>query len=472
MNTPHAAARSNSDLQATDGPASGVHAAPRPAPAPYPAPGRAWYAVLVLMSMYIFSFIDRQVISLLVEPIKRDLQMSDTQIGLLQGLAFALLYTLLGLPIGRLADRFSRRGIIAAGVLFWSVAATSCGLARNALQLFAARVGVGVGEAALSPAAYSMITDYFPREKLGRAFSVYNMGITIGSGAALLVGGLIVGAVSSSTAGVELPLIGTVRSWQLVFIVTGLPGLLLPLLLLSVREPQRRGLLKTGTAGSGAVGFSEVLRFVGRNRDFYLPHFLAMGLMAMVGYGVLAWMPTTLIRTYGVTSQDVGKWMGGYTLVLNSAGILIAGRICDGLTSRGRKDAPMLVCLTASVIVLVTSVLPPFMPSVPAMWAALALAILPFSSYNGMGPMAVNQVTPNQFRGQVSALYLFVVNIVGMGLGPVLVPAVSDFVFHDPAKIRYGLVLVVVVGCGAAALLLRYARPRYLQKLAATADWH
>lgn len=156
--------------------------------ASYPSPAAAWYSVAVLMVMYIFSFIDRTTISLLVEPMKRDLQISDTQIGLLQGLAFVLLYTFLGLPIARLSDRHSRRGIIAAGVFVWSIMATLCGLARSAIQLFIARIGVGVGEAALSPAAYSIITDSFPRSKLGGAFGVYNIGITIGAGTALLLG--------------------------------------------------------------------------------------------------------------------------------------------------------------------------------------------------------------------------------------------------------------------------------------------
>src|SRR5271168_5433916 len=216
---------------------------------PYPSSFAAWYSVVVLMLMYIFSFIDRTTISLLVEPMKRDLHISDTQIGMLQGLAFALLYTFLGLPIARLSDRHSRRAIIAGGVFVWSIMATLCGLARSAVQLFAARVGVGVGEAALSPAAYSIITDSFPLSKLGRAFGVYNIGITIGAGTAFLVGGIVVAAVSHAGATYTLPLVGEVRAWQMVFIVTGAPGILLPLLLLTFREPARRGLLKQSTGG-------------------------------------------------------------------------------------------------------------------------------------------------------------------------------------------------------------------------------
>ena len=202
---------------------------------------RAWYAVGVLMLLYVCSFADRQILSLLVAPIKRDFGMSNTQIGLLQGLAFAILYTTLGLPLGWLADRMSRRRIIAFGVFFWSLAATACGMAANATQLFLARVGVGVGEATLSPSAYSLITDYFKPEKLGRAFGIYNMGITIGSGVALIAGGLVVSWVSTAGESFTLPIVGTVRAWQMVFIVTGAPGLLLCLLMFTVPEPPRRG---------------------------------------------------------------------------------------------------------------------------------------------------------------------------------------------------------------------------------------
>src|SRR6202161_3902739 len=250
---------------------------------PYPSSFAAWYSVAVLMLMYIFSFIDRTTISLIVEPMKRDLQISDTQIGMLQGLAFALLYTFLGLPIARLSDRHSRRAIIAGGVFIWSIMATLCGLARTAAQLFVARIGVGVGEAALSPAAYSIITDSFPRSKLGSAFGVYNIGITIGAGVAFLVGGIVVAAVSHAGATYSLPLLGEVRAWQMVFIVTGAPGIVLPLLLLTVREPKRRGILRASSAQPAATlprpPLREVLGYIWLNRKFYCLHFIALALL-------------------------------------------------------------------------------------------------------------------------------------------------------------------------------------------------
>jgi MFS family permease len=424
--------------------------------------------------MYIFSFIDRTTISLIVEPMKRDLQISDTQIGMLQGLAFALLYTFLGLPIARLSDRHSRRAIIAAGVFIWSIMATLCGLARTAMQLFIARIGVGVGEAALSPAAYSMITDSFPRSKLGSAFGFYNIGITIGAGVAFLVGGIVVAAVSHAGASYTLPLFGEVRAWQMVFIVTGAPGILLPLLLLTFREPARRGVLRTPSEPPTAIArppLREVLNYVWLNRKFYCLHFVALALLSMCGYCVAAWLPTALIRAYAVSYGQVGKVLGVSTIVMNSTGMLLAGILCDRLTRKGSKDAPIVVALLSACGIAVFACLPSVMPTVPLVWVALFVAGLTFNAYNGVGPMAVNQVTPNQYRAQVSAVYLFVVNALGLGVGPTLVPLLNDHLFHDPLKIRFSLIIVVFCAALTAIILLWIVRPIYRQKLDEAAHW-
>lgn len=443
---------------------------------PYPASAQAWYLVFVLLLFYIFSFIDRQIISLLVEPIKRDLQVSDTQIGLLQGFAFALFYTLFGIPIGRLADRMNRKSIVAVGIIAWSLMATFCGLAKNWVQLCLARAGVGVGEAALSPAAYSMISDAFPREKQGRAFSVYNMGIAIGAGIAMLVGGLVVAAISEEGKTFTLPLLGEVRAWQFVFIVTGAPGLLLPLLLLGVREPARRGLMKMQSASGEDFGqkvpFREVLKFLVKHGNFYSLHFIALAMLAMVGYSVGAWLPTVIARTYGVPAAQVGVVIGLSTILINTTGIFLAGRLCDFWAARGQTDAPIKVCLVVALATLVTSSITPFMPTFVIACIAICFAGLPFHGYVAMGPMAVNQVTPNQMRAQISSLYLFTINLIGMGVGPALVPFISDYILKDPMQIRWALSLVVVVATSIAATLLWLARPLYREKIAATANWH
>lgn len=433
---------------------------------------QGWRLVFVLLLFYIFSFIDRQIIALLVEPIKRDLQVTDTQIGLLQGLAFAIFYTLFGIPIGWLADRMNRKSIVGVGVVIWSLMATMCGLAKNFTQLFAARIGVGVGEAALSPAAYSMITDAFPREKLGRAFSVYNLGIAIGSGAAILVGGVVVAAVSGEGRTFTLPLLGEVRAWQFVFIVTGAPGLLLPLLLLAVREPTRRGLLKTaGSDAAAKLPLKEVIAFMAKNGHFYSLHFLALAMMALLGYAVGAWLPTVMVRTYGLSIGTVGQVLGISIITINTVGIMLAGRISDLLTKRGRTDAPILVCFGVAVAVVATSAFPAFMPTPTLGLAMMCIAGLPFHGYVAMGPMAVNQVTPNQMRAQVSAVYLFTVNIIGYTFGPALVPMISDYILKDPSQIRWGLLIVVVTAGTIAAILLWLARPVYRKLVVESAQW-
>src|ERR1700691_5322943 len=441
----------------------------------YPSSFAAWYSVAVWMLIYIFSFIDRTTISLIVEPMKRDLQISDTQIGMLQGLAFALLYTFLGLPIARLSDRHSRRAIIAAGVFIWSIMATLCGLARTALQLFIARIGVGVGEAALSPAAYSIITDSFPRAKLGRAFGVYNIGITVAAGVSFLVGGIVVAAVSHAGATYTLPLLGEVRAWQMVFILTGAPGIVLPLLLLTIREPKRRGILRKGwsepTAALPRPPLSEVLRYIWLNKKFYCLYFVALALLALAGYAVAAWLPTAVIRAYGVSYGQVGKVLGVSTILMNSTGMLLAGVLCDRLARKGREDAPIIVALLSASGIATFGCSPTLMPTATLVWIAIFVAGLTFNAYNGVGPQAVNQVTPNQYRATVSAVYLFVVNALGLGVGPTLVPLLNDHLFHDPLKIRYSLIIVVFCATVTAIILLMIVRPIYRQKVVESAIW-
>lgn len=205
----------------------------------YPSSLSAWTTVTILMIAYVLSFIDRQILNLLVEPIRRDLVISDTQMSLLMGLSFALFYTICGIPLGRLADTRSRRGLIAIGVMFWSAATAACGMAKLYWQFLICRIGVGVGEAALSPAAYSLIADSFPPERRATAISVYSMGVYLGSGIAFLLGGLVI-QFASAQGNVVLPVLGEVRPWQLIFLILGVAGVLFTLLMLAVREPARR----------------------------------------------------------------------------------------------------------------------------------------------------------------------------------------------------------------------------------------
>ncbi|MEX1033743.1 MAG: MFS transporter, partial [Cellvibrionaceae bacterium] len=232
---------------------------------PYPKEFYAWYVVLILMIVYIFSFMDRQILALLVGPIKADLDISDTQMSLLMGFSFAIFYTIFGIPIARLADSKNRVGIIAIGLATWSMFTALCGMSSKFWTLALARMGVGVGEAALSPSAYSLITDYFRPHRQALAISIYGAGIYIGSGLAYVLGGYVVGFTAGAET-VALPVVGDVKPWQSVFFMIGVPGLLFTVALLTVREPVRRGLKKTGAAAKAvSVPIKEVIGYITAN---------------------------------------------------------------------------------------------------------------------------------------------------------------------------------------------------------------
>ena len=436
-------------LKSIDPPA--VTDAAREKEPPYPPIGYAWYVVGVLMSIYVLSFIDRQIMSLIVEPMKRDLEVSDTLMGLLMGTSFAIFYTLFGMPLGRLADSRSRRGIIAVGVFLWSLMTAWCGVARNYVQLFVFRVGVGVGEAALSPAAYSLITDYFPRNRLATAISVYGMGIYLGSGLAYLLGGYVVQFVFGADM-VHVPLLGSVRPWQTVFLVVGIPGLLFTLLLLTVREPYRRG-LKARVAESASVPLRGVLSYIHSNKATFFCHNMSFALLALAGYGSISWIPAFFIRTHGWEAADVGKAYGVIIMVFGSAGIVFGGYLADRLAAGGYVDSKMRTGMFAAVATIPLSLAYPLVPDGRLAMAVLAPLAFVLAMPFGAAPAAMQEVMPPNMRGQAGALYLFVVNIIGIGLGAPAVGILTDYVFRDEAMVRYSL-CIVGTACGIVAAIL------------------
>ena len=300
---------------------------------PYPSEGYSWYVVAVLLLFYVFSFVDRQIIALLVEPMKADLGLSDVQMSLLGGLSFAIFYTIFGIPLGRMADSCSRRGLIAAGVALWSLMTTLCGFANRFLHLLILRMGVGLGEAALSPAAFSMIADSFPRHKRATALSIYSMGIYLGAGLAFTGGAILLGwadELISTRAGDPLPLLGAIKPWQIVFLAVGLPGLLLTGLLFTVREPQRRGLERArGGIRQGrvsAVPLEEVVRFLGRNWKAIAFHNLGLAFLSLAAYAGAFWDAAFFERIHGWKPQEMGIWYGILTMVAGAAGGIHRGR--------------------------------------------------------------------------------------------------------------------------------------------------
>jgi MFS family permease len=415
-----------------------------------PSSGYAWYVVGVLMLAYVLSFIDRQILSLLVGPMKADLGISDTGMSYLMGLSFALFYTFFGIILGRLADTRSRRTLIAAGMILWSLMTAGCGFARRYWELALMRTGVGVGEAALSPAAYSIITDYFPRERLGTAISVYSMGIYVGSGLALLLGGYIVAFASHATS-LGWPLLEGMRPWQAAFVAVGAPGLIFAALLYTVREPLRRS--HTGAEHRNAPA-GVVAQYLGSNWRTLTCHHLGFALMALVGYGTAAWIPEFFIRTHGWTVSEVGLRYGVVVMVAGSLGIVAGGWLADRMSRSGFADAKMRAGLFAAVACVPLTVLYTLMPNG---WAALAI-LLPLSFVQampfGVAPAAIQEMMPSSMRGQASAVYLFVINLIGLGIGPTAVALLTDYVFRDVLAVRYSLLVVGVTASLLASGLL------------------
>lgn len=410
----------------------------------------------MLTLAYVFSFLDRIVINLLVEPMKRDLGLTDVQISLLMGLSFAFFYTLCGLPLGWLADRCDRRRLIAAGVAVWSAATVACGFARGYAGLFAARLAVGAGEATLTPAAHSMLADLYPRERLGRAMAVYAMGIYIGSGLALLLGALAI-RLAEQRSTWALPLVGEVFPWQMVFVFVGLPGLLVALAVLALREPARRD-------APAPLPWAETRAWVRSERRFLAHHLAGFGLLSLVAYASAAWVPTALVRSFGWTAVQAALALGGMTVLFSVAGCIAGGLWSDRLAHRAGADAATarLRVGVAAGLALVASVAA-FAAAPTAALAVASLAPLCFAVAMpfGVAGAALAERAPARLRGQASALYLLVVSVVGIGLGPTAVALVTERLYGDPAALRGAIAWVCgAAGLAAAGLLHRAGRLR------------
>lgn len=414
-----------------------------------PSSARANYTLAVLLIAYILSFVDRQILSMMVDPVRRDLGLSDIQIGLLQGFAFVLLYSVLGIPIGLLADRFSRRRIVTIGVLFWSVATMACGRAGSFAGLFASRMAVGIGEAALSPSAHSLLSDNFPPNRVTRALSIYALGITLGTGFAYVVGGLVVSAVASSPT-VVMPIIGPMRSWQAAFVIVGLPGLLVAILTALMHEPPRPP-KSCDSHGQPRAGLMPLLRYLRGNARAFGAVYLASGLFAITGISIIAWYPTLLIRSYGLSPAQAGSAFGLTYLVFGSLGTLAGAFVSEWLARRGYADANLRVVAISALGVLVPATLAPLMPGVTGVLLLLAPVLFIYSGYFGCATAAIQAATPQPLRATNAALFLLVNALFSTTLGAVIVPLFDSTLFGGSGRLGPSLALVALVSPAAAA---------------------
>jgi MFS family permease len=424
-----------------------------------PAPvsrGYANYVLGLLFLVYVFNFIDRQVLAILLEAIKHDLGASDTAMGFLSGFAFAVFYTVAGIPIARWADRGSRRTIIALGLGVWSTMTVGCGLARSFTELALARVGVGVGEAAGSPPAHSLISDYFPPERRATALSIYATGVYVGAMLAYVGGGYLV----------------TAFDWRTAFFLVGLPGIPLALLVrLTVRELPRGGgaPVHVVARGEAPIGIVRALRYLAGRRSFV---YLAAGAScaSLGGYAILAWGPTFLARVHAMESVEIGTWLGLAIGVGGSAGAYLGGTLADRLA---RRDTRWYMWISAASIA--TSV--PFALGFLLLehpGAALA-AFVPFYVLANVyiGPMlwTTQSIVPPHMRATASAVLLFILNMVGLGAGPLLVGFLNDqlAVRMGGAAIRYSLAGTALVGTAASGCF--WVASRWVRQDLASVDW-
>ncbi len=432
---------------------------------PWPRTGYAWYVVSVLFLGSIFSFLDRQIIALMVDDIKLDLGLNDFEIGLLQGPPFGVFYALMSIPIALAADRFNRRNIIVAGVTFWSLATAACGLAGSFWHLFLARVGVGSGEATLSPCSYSMISDYFRRHQLPLAMSVFTMGNLTGVGLAMIIGGSVI-TYAKSLDEIVLWGLGTLAPWQFSFMVIGLPGLLLAGLILSIREPLRRGALQTRDATS----LGAFVRFVRAHWRTFATLFGSFTMLVLVAYGNFAWVPTFFIRTFGWSEAHAGTVYGLVVAVFGTGGALFGGWLASWLARRGYEDAPYRATLLCSIPLAPLAVLV-FVVAPDGNWAAVIYA--PYQIFSavpaGLAATAMMSITPNQMRAKISSAYLFFSNFIGLSIGAAAVGFITHKVFGDDQMVRYSLTLVNCVGAPLAVIAIWAGMKHYRASLAEVA---
>ena len=418
-------------------------AAPSPAD-PYPPPREGWYAVGVLALTTTFAMLDQGILGLLIQQIIEDFGLTDTQASLLLGPAFAFVYVVVGIPLSPLIDRWRRTWILTVGVTVWSLATAACGLAASFAQLFAARMAVGAGEAVNGPAAYSIVSDYFSRERLPRAIYTLQLGSVAGSGLSLLLGGVMIYLIAGLGTP-SLPVVGVLRPWQAVMMGVGLPGLLVALLVLSVKEPLRRSFAREVSK----VPLVGAVRYMWLKFAIYGPLFLGLTLGALDAGG-RAWGAAFFERTYGWSPSTYGMTAGVVAIAAMLSGLYLGARWVGRMQARGLVDAPFRVILWTRALAIPFAIAMPIMPT-PEL--ALACYAVNFLTLGMSGPMlnaVMLIVTPNQIRGQVMALYLFIFTVIGQGLGPVITGATTDFVFTSPDDLRWSIMVLHIAFLPAA----------------------
>ena len=421
----------------------------RAAPAPSGPLRRRWYVVIVLALATLMSYLDRGVIAVVVPSLQADLGLSDVQIGLLQGVSFSFFFALAGIPMGRLADRVNRRNLIIVGVLLWSLMTMLCGVAGSFATLFIARMGVGIGEAVLIPAAASMIADMFAPAQRGMPMSVIVAAQSLGAAGASLLGGMLLVYFAGKSLFI-LPFVGKASEWRTIFIVFGMGGPLVALLLASIKEPARTGIDEANN--------DRFFGFLTSHSHLFVLVYLSFAANFVIAYSTALWSPTVLSRVFGMTTAQAGITFGLTMIIANISGSTLGGVIGDRLASRAKGAARLGLSITAAPFAAFGGCVMLVAPTATLYLVGFAIAgfavgVLIVNSY----PLLYD-VVPGSMRGQAAAIYMIVGNIIGLGGGPLLVALLTQHLFKNPMAAGTSVGLVVsVAGASCLACLVLVA---------------
>ncbi len=425
----------------------------------YPQASHAWFMVMVLTVVYVLSFVDRYILGLLVEPIKSDLGLSDTQMGLLLGPAFAIFYAVVGLPLGWLADKKRRTWIVGVGVALWSMATVLSGFARNFGQLFLLRMGVGIGEATLSPCTMSLIADSFPKEKRARPIALYSMAISIGAGLAALVGGTIIGWTMSGKS-TALPFIGEVQPWEFTLIIVGAPGLLLAPIFFFMKEPKRQ--TEISAEVSSKANLADTSRYLLKRWPMFLSFMSVFCLMTLIGYST-SWGAAVFSRTWGWSPAIYGQMAGIMFLIVGPITVNASGWMSDYLYKRKVYDAPLLIPIIGLPIMIFAGVCWPLMPSPELAMVVLGLTMAGVAMASATGVTALLNIIPADIRAQTVAIYYMLLAFFGLGFGPSTIGILSDSVFGE-GKLHHAMAALPLIYGIPVLLAIPLIRRLYLRE--------
>ncbi len=423
----------------------------------YPAKKNSYSAVAILTLAQVFAFIDRQIPSMLVEPIKQDFNLSDSQIALLGGAAFSIFYAIMALPIGYAVDRYKRTKVLGIGIFLWSLMTALAGLANSFGKLFGARIGVAVGEAVMAPVSVSLVSDSFPESKQGKPMGIITAGVYIGIGITLLGGGFLIDYLTS-LGGITLPLIGYLKPWQATFMIVGIPGLVLALAAFCLKEPQR---IEQQVDRDQLVDRKNVFIHLKEHRKTLVPMFGGLIFMALIFYSFSFWAPTMMIRTFNISLTEVGFTLGVITIISSITGTIIAGSAVDYLRNRNYSDAPVRAAMIAVILALPPIISLSFVQSELSAWICIALYLLFISSFAPLGLLAISGVSTGNVKGQTAAIHAFLMMAFGLSLGPQLTAFFTDFVFVDPNLLINSISLTGLIVLPISALLFKLSLSRY-----------